>query len=195
MGPKPLEIFVVAEQFYWAGQLAARIPHEVEVGNPNYGFGRGLPNMPIASIACLAFALELYFKCLIRLGNKPKETGHDLVKLFKKIGVRHQAAIKTYFRQHIDDLRAHLEREYAASGRSVPKPDFDFVLSTSKDAFSRMRYVYEKGIPPDTGWLASEILEGARQAILAKRPDWIRARQVFPAGEIIVRPRPTSHIR
>jgi len=195
MPPKPLEIFIVAEQFYWAGVLAARIPHEASAENPPFQFGRDLPNMTSAAVSCFAFSLELYFKCLIRMGNKPAETGHDLVKLFTKVGLRNQAAIKRYFRQNIDDASKHLEREYSASGRPVPKPAFDFALSASKDAFYLMRYVYEKGIPVDTGWLASDILEGARQVILAKHPDWIRARQVVPTGEVIVRPRPTSHTR
>src|SRR5437588_9142048 len=185
MGPRPLEIFVVAEQFYWAGVLATRIPHEVAAGTQHYSeIGRDLPNMMSAAAACLAFSLELYFKCLIRMGNKPAETGHNLADLFKKVGVRHRAAIKRYFHQNADDVRRHIEREYAATGRPVPKPLFEFVLSASKDAFTRMRYVYETGIPRDTGWLASDILEGARQAILAKHPDWITARQEVPVGEV-----------
>src|SRR3954447_6397686 len=140
---KPLEIFIIAEQFYWAGKLASRVPHEVEAGNPKYAFGRGLPNMTAAATACLAFSLELYLKCLIRIGKKPPETGHDLVKLFGKIGMKHQAAIRRYFLRNIEDVRTHLEREYAASGRPAPKVDLDFVLSASKDAFTQMRYLYE----------------------------------------------------
>jgi HEPN domain-containing protein len=134
MGPKALEIFVVAEQFYWAGALAARIPHEVAAGNPQFQFGRDLPVMPSAAVACFAISLELYLKCLIRMGNKPAETGHDLVKLFKKVGVRNRAAIKRYFRQNIEETRKYLERAYSSSGRPVPNPNFDFALSASKDA-------------------------------------------------------------
>jgi hypothetical protein len=76
MRAKPLEIFVIAEQFYWVGKMASRVPHEVAAGTPHYvEIGSGLPNMTAAAAACLAFSLELYFKCLIRIGNKPPEPG------------------------------------------------------------------------------------------------------------------------
>jgi hypothetical protein len=92
MGPKPLEIFVIAEQFYWAGKTAARVPHYAAIAdprNPYYAIGRELPNMPVAAITCLAFSLELYLKCLIRMGNKTPEKGHNLVELFKAVGRRY----------------------------------------------------------------------------------------------------------
>lgn len=73
----------------------------------------------------------------------------------------------------------------------MPKLDFDYVLSGSKNAFTIMRYLYE-GLPPGEGWLADYILEGARQAILARHPDWIRARQAAFA-EVIVRPTFQAH--
>lgn len=78
MAPRPIEIFVIAEQFYWAGQMAARIPREAAreaADNPYYVIGRGLPNMEAAAIACLAFSLELYFKCLIRMGQQAARDG------------------------------------------------------------------------------------------------------------------------
>jgi hypothetical protein len=107
--------------------------------------------------------------------------------------VRHQAAIKRYFRQNIEDVRANTEGQYTASGRPTPKVDFDFVLSVSKSAFRLMRYLYE-GLPPDTGWVADIILDGARHAILLKHPDWIRARQGSLVGKVI-RVEPTSQAR
>jgi HEPN domain-containing protein len=188
MQPKPLEIFVIAEQFYWAGQLAARVPREAANAvpeNPYYAIGRGLPNMEAAAVACLAFALELYFKCLIRMGRKPYPRIHDLVELFGMIGIRHQATVKRYYRQNTADVRAYLEREYTARKRPMPKLDFDYVLSSSKNAFRIMRYIFE-GLQPSAGWLADYILEGARQTILAKHPDWATMRAAWP-GEVIVR--------
>jgi len=188
MRAKPLEIFVIAEQFYWAGEMLVRVPYEAAAGNPYYMIGRGLPNMQAAAIACRAFSLELYFKCLIRIGRKPPTWGHNLVDLFNAIGVRPQAAIKRYFRQNIQEVRAYLEREYGARGRPTLKIDFDDTLSGSKDAFQMMRYLYEKGIPPNTGWMADPILDGARQVILDKHPDWKDLRQT-PFAESILRSR------
>jgi hypothetical protein len=74
----------------------------------------------------------------------------------------------------------------------MPKVDFAYVLSASQDAFTIMRYLYEKGLPPGAGWLADDILDGARQTISEKHPDWRMARQA-EFGEVIVVP--TSPVR
>jgi hypothetical protein len=68
----------------------------------------------------------------------------------------------------------------------MPKLDFDYVLAGSKDAFTVMRYLYE-GLGPGKGWLADYILEGARQTILVKHPDWVTMRAAW-FGEVIVPP-------
>lgn len=191
---KPIELFVIAEQFRSAGKLAYLLPLYAATNQATVqSLGLGdMPNMPAAATTCLAFALELYFKCLIRIGRRSFEWEHDLVRLFNLIGRRNQAKIRRYFRQNSDDVRAYLQRVYQDSGRQMPKPDFDYVLSASKDAFVKMRYIYE-GMPPDTGWLADDILEGARQVILAKHPDWARARQIGLPVDIIVRSTSQAH--
>src|SRR5436305_1632709 len=114
MGPNPLEIFVIAEQFYLAGILAARLPDHAAKKMPGYELFRGLRNMPAAATTCFAFSLELYFKCLIRMGGKHYEKrGHDLVRLFRLVGKRHQATIRRYFRENSSEVWTYLEREYA----------------------------------------------------------------------------------
>jgi HEPN domain-containing protein len=187
--PKPLEIFLIAEQFYWSGILAARVIRDAAAGDQHLQrYTHGLPNMDSAANASSAFALELYFKCLIRIGKKRPERSHNLVELFSKIAKRHQIAIRRYFNKNSSDVRKYLEREF--SGRAIPEPLFDYVLTNSKDAFERMRYAYE-GHPPDTGWLASDILHGARGQILSMYPNWENARQASFLNEIVI-VRPTS---
>src|ERR1700747_1023230 len=126
--------------------MAGRVPRgaaKESADNPYYAIGHRLPNMEAAAVTCLSFSLELYFKCLIRMGNKPiKRRTHDLVELFSLVGRRHQVTIKRYFRRNIQGVRGYLEQEYAAQGRPMPKLDFDYVLSGSKDAFTIMRYLY-----------------------------------------------------
>jgi hypothetical protein len=183
--PQPLAIFVIAEQFYWASVLATRVFRDATAGDERLQrYIRGVPNMDSATNACAAFSLELYFKCLIRIRRKPPATGHNLGKLFNAIAKRHQIAIRRYFNRNCNDLRAYLEREFA---RAIPEPLFDYVLANSKDAFEKMRYAYE-GHPPDTGWLASDILHGARNQILKMHPDWKNARQASFLNEVTVRP-------
>jgi hypothetical protein len=175
------------------GTLAKRFPDEAAAGNAQMQtYARGLPNMDSAALACIAFSLELYFKCLIRIRRKPAARTHDLVKLFNQIATRHQTAIRRYFKNNSADVRAYLERDFAAKGRTIPEPLFDYVLSGSKNSFEIMRYAYE-GIPPDSGWIASDILHGARDQILGLHPHWKDARQASFLAEVIVRP--TSPVR
>jgi HEPN domain-containing protein len=185
MPPKPLDLFIVAEQFRAAGKLAALIPH-LATTHPAFGFARDTPNMPAPAAACMAFSLELYLKCLIRMGRKSYGREHDLVKLFDLVGRRNRAKIRKFFRENSAEVVSYIERSYRESGRPTPKANFDFVLSASKDAFIVMRYLYE-GMPSDEGWLAHDIMEGARQVILDKHPNWERARQISPLPEVIVR--------
>jgi hypothetical protein len=82
-GPQPLNIFIVAEQFRFAGKLAALAPILVD-RYPEFEFARD-QRMSISTMVCAALSLELYFKCLIRLGRKPYKSIHDLEKLFNLI--------------------------------------------------------------------------------------------------------------
>ncbi len=131
-------------------------------------------------MVCSAFSLELYFKCLIRLGRKSFGREHDLAKLFALIGRQSRAKIKKYWNNHSETVRSYVERAYESD---APKVDFDFVLSASKDAFVTMRYIYERGIEQNKGWLADTIVEGARKTILDKHPEWENARQTSPLPE------------
>jgi HEPN domain-containing protein len=131
-------------------------------------------------MVCAAFSLELYFKCLIRLGRKSFGREHDLAKLFALIGRRNRAKIRKYWNDHSGTVRSYLDQAY---GGDAPKIDFDFALSASKDAFVTMRYIYECGIEPNKGWLADTIAEGTRTTILDKYPEWENARQTSPLPE------------
>jgi hypothetical protein len=78
---KAINLFIVAEQFRVAGKLASLIPTLAATDLPTFAFARDLPNMPTACMVCMAFSLELYFKCLIRMGRKRFAREHDLEKL------------------------------------------------------------------------------------------------------------------
>jgi|ERR1051325_150843 hypothetical protein len=178
--PKPLGIFVIAEQFHWASVLAFRVPNDAAKGDEYLKrYAGGVPNMDSAVNACAAFALELYLKCLIRIGKKgipSGRNGHNLVVLFNTIAKRHQLGIRRYFDNNSDRVRTYLKEAFAPHNRAIPEPLFDYVLANSKDAFVKMRYAYE-GHPPDTGWLAHDIERGAREQILHMYPHWKNARQ------------------
>ena len=176
---KALDIFIVAEQFRFAGKLATLVPHHPSLRIPALAFAHD-QNLPTASMVCSAFSLELYFKCLIRLGRKSFGREDDLAKLFALIGRQSRAKIKKYWNNHSETVRSYVERAYESD---APKVDFDFVLTASKDAFVTMRYIYERGIEPNKGWLTDTIVEGARNTILDKHPEWENARQTSPLPE------------
>jgi hypothetical protein len=137
--PKPLGIFVIAEQFYWASVVAVRVLHDADAADKYLKlYSSGVPNMDSAADACAAFALELYFKCLIRIGKKQipsGRSGHNLVHLFGIIAKRHQIAIRRYFNENCMHVREYLDGEFTPKGRVIPEPLFDYVLTNSKDAF------------------------------------------------------------
>ena len=179
---KPVDIFIVAEQFRFTGKLATLIPHHPVFRIPQLEFARD-QNLPTASMVCAAFSLELYFKCLIRIGRKSFGKEHDLLKLFALVGRRNRAKIKKYWNANAAIVRSYVERTFEDDGLTPPRVDFNYVLSASKDAFIAMRYVYEKGIETNEGWLADTIVEGARRAILDIHPEWENARQKEPRPE------------
>ncbi len=179
---RPLDIFIVAEQFRFTGKLATLIPHHPVFQIRQLAFARD-QNLPTAAMVCAAFSLELYFKCLIRIGRKSFGREHDLVKLFALIGRRNRTKIKRYWNVNSDRVRSYVERTFEDDGSTPPTVDFEYVLSASKDAFITMRYVYEKGIETNTGWLADTIVEGTRIAILDIHPEWENARQKEPHPE------------
>src|SRR5437870_5793259 len=139
--------------------------------------------LPTSYMVCKAFALELYFKCLIRIDGKSYGRDHDLKKLFRLIEPARRSEILNRWQVNADALRAEIHGMYASSGRPLPNVDFNWTLTVSKDAFRILRYAFE-GIDSDTGWLGDTIMEAARDTILSIYPDWVRKQQVFPAPTI-----------
>jgi hypothetical protein len=117
---KALDLFVVAEQFRSAGKLAVLMPHLAST-HPAFAFLRDWPNMPQPALVCSAFALELYLKCLIRMGGKTYRRRHDLVELFGLVGTRPKTKIKRYFRANSAEVREYVERSYTENNRPAPK--------------------------------------------------------------------------
>jgi hypothetical protein len=161
----PIHVFVHAEQFRAAGRWLTEAPKQ----------GFPLP-VDLAIPVCAAFALELYFKCLLAIDGIPIPPEHDLKKLFNKLSPEHKERIKHLSEPYMDDVRVWLKEEHQKLGKPVPTVDFNFVLRASKNAFEVARYLYETGLPGGKGWIADSIIEGARGRILELHPDWERAR-------------------
>lgn len=154
-----------------AGKLPAALMM-VAAGKPQYAPFHNIPPMPAPIMACSAFALELYLKCLIRMERKPFSREHDLAKLFAALGKRNRAKIKRVWRANSETVRKYVEEQYKSEGETPPKVTFDFALNASRGAFQAFRYLHEFGVASNTGWLGDAILMAARHVILSKHPDW-----------------------
>jgi len=171
---KPEGIFLIAEQFLAVARLPIRlknVDHSILSPYTSYEAKALIRSPEIAYMACAAFALELYFKCLIRYGRKSFGGLHDLSKLFNLIGKSHRVKIKKCWGAHSQQVKSGLCQRYIQSSGTAPNIDFNFALSLSRDAFVTMRYAYE-GIPPNAGWAGDVIIDCTRQRILELHPEW-----------------------
>lgn len=129
---------------------------------------------------CGAFALELYFKCLIaRDGRRAKggKGGHELVELFGELAEADQVGIKERFAFETRVARAIVGaqvQQFRRPRKDLKFLDFDFCLAASNDAFKVIRYNYENHPPPreGQGWLGPHLNLAARAWIVELHPDW-----------------------
>lgn len=116
-----------------------------------------------------AYATELLLKALLLDQTEAKEDGHDLLKLFRKLPAKTQAAIKDHYSnapQDYQETRRALEQEYG-----VPS-GFDERLSLSTLVFVDHRYRFESDVKGKHN-LLSEIVYSLRDYIETANPHWL----------------------
>jgi hypothetical protein len=158
-------VFVTAEQFRFASKWLIRAP---DMGCE--------PNVEIPSVTCAALALELYLKCLIAIEGTNNPEIHDLQDLFAKLSRGMQSRVKAHFDRFSAGAKEYVQRDAAKTGSPAPTVDFDYVLAWSRKGFTKSRYIFENGLPPETGWIADSITECARRTILDMYPEWFNFR-------------------
>ena len=119
--PDPRTVFATAEQFWIASKTLLE------------GIKRGDQATWVAAIACEAFALELYFKCLVVQEGKDAPAIHNLSRLIKYLNGTTQNEIRRRSELQLVKASAHLGKSY----------DFDKALEASGDAFETTKYIYE----------------------------------------------------
>jgi len=144
------------------------------------------PLCSAAIVANIAFAIELYLKCLIQL-----ETGqlikneHDLHKLFAKLNEETQQEIETQFNSLQKNPQYDLSNapeEIKKAAASAPK-NLREALKVGGNAFVEWRYLYES-----TGYgnhfSLFPLPTILQTAILKKKPEWgaFQIRAVKVAG-------------
>src|SRR3954451_11872167 len=78
-----------------------------------YRFREGHVYLVVPMITCVAFATELFLKCLLLIENRPFGRSHDLYGLFGKLTEDSQEAIKGCCAQDIArdaQVRAHIHQ-------------------------------------------------------------------------------------
>lgn len=142
--------FANALQFHEAGwRAAAQVPHE---NDPNQ-----FTFPVVAVVACYAFAAELYIKSLAMLeGRNPKEGGHRLNELFKKLTHDNAELIASAYREKTGRNREQLEADLAEFG----------------NAFHEWRYVYEMTPAGIDITLLNAFARAAYVTVRMRAPEW-----------------------
>lgn len=105
------------------------------------GAGNGLPDVPtlIPHIVLYAFAIELYFKCIITI-ESGDPWGHSLLELFNQLSTSSKDRIGVLYQSNLDS------DDNIAGIKSIA-PDYKFGLidciTESSDTFVKWRYHYE----------------------------------------------------
>jgi hypothetical protein len=166
--PKPASyeasaVFMAGVRYDYASRvLAWECGNRILSGDLNQTLPAMLPQIVLS-----AFAIELYFKCLIVLdsGNEPRRE-HALTELFVDLASDRQTSIRKWFYFTHNSVKEliDLARVYGSS-------DFESSLALASRIFDRWRYCYE--LPEDTPMALTEpILRAACETILEARPDW-----------------------
>lgn len=170
---KAIDIYMHAEGVGDAAVILNRAPPQLR------------PSIGYSIVVLQAFAAELYFKCLIRLDEREPPIKHDLQYLFELQTPAVQSKIEKIWNDIIVPMHStmwgDIDRD---SGGEKIRRDLMGALAGGRDAFRRVRYIYEgsEGIE----FFLGDLPEILRTIILEMRPDWARLRRR-------ARALPTSH--
>lgn len=157
------QVFVEAESFlYVASNAHADMVRKLERGERS-------PQTLAPSIACGAFALELFMKAL-KLIDTPTEAAwdHNLLDLFYELPPARRDRIRAIYDEASPRKKAMIAKMAEISGHSAQKTVED-VLTASAEAFKNFRYFFEGKAD---SWEASAVIYATRQTILEIEPAW-----------------------
>jgi hypothetical protein len=194
--PSARKMFLAAESFNTAGIWLTYLhaaKQKLSTGKASVMNGPRENVYQFLPVAVLyAFSLELYLKCLIRVGGGTisRRNGHNLWKLFK--------AIESTTRRDLTERYIRLaatDRINAELLRRNPKTDLSIkgVLVHSAKAFEKLRYPYDYRLTHKTGFSANLVTYAARQIIVDKHPAWVKwARRALSNFEPTYVPHPPT---
>lgn len=155
---------------------------------------KGLPEPPVplgqpAGVS-LAFALEVYFKCILLMHGINPERGHKLLDVFQQIerDVKSPDAgklIRGWYKAEVEK-RDWLENRQIAQGGTPTT--FDVALASCSKVFEDWRYAYESSSDTTSVRFRNfSIIVATRRFILRERPGWKKHLPDFKAiqGEFV----------
>jgi hypothetical protein len=160
MAPKTIDPFAVFKQaldFMLCDETLRRTdnPHQMAV-------------IVRPSIVLSAFASELFLKCLLLIEGRGTSNSHDLHALYRKLSQKAQALIASKW-----DFPAKHAAQIALmemhSGQKMPT-DLDSALARGKNAFIKMRYIYEDPLGAD--FFLADLPRILHAVILELKPEW-----------------------
>lgn len=163
----PENIFAIAVEYDYSANLLLR----------NFGNNKMVAMNPI--LFNQAFALELYFKCLIYLtkGKKASKT-HELKKLYSQLNKKDKTQIELIFESKVFIKRikkgARQLRGRRRETNFKPKPNFSYeieeILTFSNFSVIEHRYPFDSASKRYYGinYLTQAVLE----YIIQLKPDW-----------------------
>ncbi len=123
-------------------------------------------------MALLAFASELYLKCIHTIDSGVTPPGHDLKRLFDALpSLRQRWILGCWDQLHRrpEYLKMWADME-GATGEHMPR-DLPSILTACARGFEDMRYIYENPKGPKFYGL-DDFPDVVRSAILQIHPDW-----------------------
>ena len=172
----PLKIFQHATNFHESDH---RLRNSAQHDKPDDVAFIAHPSMVLS-----AFAIELYFKCLLCVETGKVPSGHHLKRLFDGLALPTRrrledlwdADIRRPERQRILD---HIRT--LPNGRSL-RLDLPYALNVGANSFVELRYFYER---QQTFFLLGDFPNLLRQVILERFPSWAMTRAVPPKGLVV----------
>jgi hypothetical protein len=149
-----------------------------------------VPMLLWPKVACTAFSLELYLKCLHRLRRRYIE-GHNVAALFAKLSKADRTRVTTVFDEVKQGHPSY--SHFVAAGVLM---DIDSVLQRASDMFVTSRYWHELNLPSsDSSGLTSNagvdrLCDSIRLVITEIKPDIVELAQNvrFPFAQVQLPP-------
>jgi|SRR3989344_2165368 hypothetical protein len=117
----------------------------------------------------IAFACELYLKCLLCLRTSKSTKGHNLHKLFMQLSQNDRERIEVIFNERVrcSAIATRVRHEF---------PSLDFrlnsILREAADTFVNWRYPHET--TPNTASAIGELADALQATVIEVKPDIIR---------------------